>query len=95
MAGIRRLNNVVRGAELTIMVDGQPISAFAGETVLAAMLAADRIQMRQDSAGVPRGAFCNMGTCSECLVKIIEANGAIRRARACLTPVAAHMQIAT
>lgn len=38
--------------------EGQPIEAFAGETLAAALLA----------AGAQSGLFCAMGVCQECLL---------------------------
>jgi predicted molibdopterin-dependent oxidoreductase YjgC len=51
--------------------DGEPISARAGETVAAALLAAGHRVLRQTSRfSAPRGLFCGMGVCFDCLVEI-------------------------
>nr|WP_218821400.1 (2Fe-2S)-binding protein [Sphingomonas laterariae] len=84
--------DVTRGNAITIIVDGEALPAFAGETVATAMLAAGRQVFRADTGGKPRGLYCNMGTCSECLVTIV-ASG--RRVRACLTEAVDGMEIAT
>ena len=49
--------------------DGRPIDAHAGESVAAALLAAGIRQLRASPrAEAPRGAFCWMGLCQECVV---------------------------
>ena len=85
---------ITRGAAVTIRVDGRSVPAFAGETVAAAMLAAGQATFRLDRSGRPRGLFCNMGTCSECIVAVEGARGR-RRMRACLTIVEDGLVIET
>ena len=60
-----------RGAPVVILVDGEPVPCFAGETVAAALLADGRRELRRSPrAGGPRGAFCLMGACQECAIRI-------------------------
>ena len=60
-----------RGAPVVILVDGEPVPCFAGETVAAALLAAGRRELRRSPReGGPRGAFCLMGACQECAIRI-------------------------
>lgn len=60
-----------RGAPVVIRVDGEPVPCFAGESVAAALLADGRRQLRlSPRAGGPRGAFCLMGACQECAIRI-------------------------
>ena len=51
--------------------DGETLSAFEGETLAAALYAQGRRTLRisRDDGG-PRGAFCFMGVCQECVVLI-------------------------
>ena len=78
MGGAERRGGVVR-----LTFDGAPIEAHAGETVAAALWAAGVRALRRSSAcGEPRGIYCNMGICYDCLVRI---EG--RDVRACMTPV--------
>ena len=64
--------------------DGAPMTAEAGQTVGAALLAAGiRSWRRTRSGGRPRGLFCGIGACFDCLVDV---NGD-RALRACLIPV--------
>ena len=87
---MRILPDVARGAAVTIHVDGVALATFAGETLATAMLAAGRGVFRRDGRGAPRGLYCNMGSCGECMVTV-----AGRRVRACLTDVAEGMAVAT
>jgi len=83
---------VQRGPAITVTVNGQPVDAFAGETVAAVLLAAgQRIFRRTRQANAPRGLFCGMGICFECLVTV---NGT-PNTRACVTPVVNGMAIET
>lgn len=85
-------SGVERGQAITLIVDGEPVRAFAGETIATAMLASGAAAFRRDTQGKPRGLYCNMGTCSECLVTVI-ASG--RRVRACLAEAEDGLEIAT
>jgi predicted molibdopterin-dependent oxidoreductase YjgC len=64
--------------------DGTPMTAEVGQTVGAALLAAGVRSWRVTrSGGRPRGLFCGIGACFDCL---IDVNGD-RAVRACLVPV--------
>jgi predicted molibdopterin-dependent oxidoreductase YjgC len=81
---------VERGERLTFTFDGEPIVAFRGESVAAALLAAGRRTLRSTAiTGAPRGVFCGMGVCFDCLVVI---DGAPSR-RACMTFIANGMRV--
>jgi predicted molibdopterin-dependent oxidoreductase YjgC len=85
-AGVRR------GARVTIIVDEAPLDAYAGESVAAALLAAGRrILRRTPKAGAPRGLFCGMGVCFDCVLRV----DGVANVRACLTPVRDGMRIDT
>jgi sarcosine oxidase subunit alpha len=85
-----RIAAFARGAKLQIRINGQPHTAYAGESVHAALLAAGyRVLRRTAKAQEPRGIFCGMGVCYDCLVTI---NGNPRQ-RACMTLVEAGMEI--
>src|SRR3954471_8962505 len=77
------------GAPVRIRFDGAEIEALPGETVAAALAAADIVSVRQARSGAPRGPFCGMGACFDCLVTV---NGRPNQ-RACLTKVAAGMEV--
>lgn len=59
------------GEQVTIYVDGQAVTALAGETVAAALLASGIRHTRSTAvSGAPREPFCLMGVCYECLMVI-------------------------
>jgi len=77
------------GAPIRIRFDGVEIEALAGETVAAALAAADIVAVRRARSGAPRGPFCGMGVCFDCLVTI---DGKPNQ-RACLAKVAPGMDV--
>jgi predicted molibdopterin-dependent oxidoreductase YjgC len=85
-----RIATAARGAKLQIRVNGRSHTAYEGESVHAALLAAGyRVLRTTAKEGQARGFFCGMGVCYECLVTI---NGAPNQ-RACMTLVEDHMEI--
>ena len=70
---------------ITFSFDGAPVQAQPGQTVAAALLAAGHRTLRTTRVdGRPRGVFCGIGACFDCLV----VHNGVAGARACLTPVA-------
>ncbi|MEO8557665.1 MAG: (2Fe-2S)-binding protein [Rhodospirillales bacterium] len=87
----RRLPDDQR-AIVRLSFDGRAIEAREGDSVAAALLANGIVQFRTTPAGNnPRGPFCLMGTCFDCLVNI---DGAANR-QACMIPVSAGMAVQT
>jgi predicted molibdopterin-dependent oxidoreductase YjgC len=70
-----------RGRRLTIDLDGAEVDAFEGETVAAVLLALGEVATRRTVSGEPRGVFCGMGVCFECLVVV----DGVPNTRACMT----------
>ena len=72
-----------RTEKVIFLFEGQFISGFKGETIGSALLRHDKLHLR-DAPGTntPRGMFCGMGICQECVVdvggKLVEA---------CRTPI--------
>ncbi len=63
---------------VTITLDGEPLSGVAGSTVASLLLANEvRVLRLSPRAGTPRGAFCLMGVCQECVMTI---DGVVRQA---------------
>jgi predicted molibdopterin-dependent oxidoreductase YjgC len=87
----RRLrgHGVHRGEAIQIHIDGEPLEAFAGETVATALIAAHERVFRTTDRGQPRGLYCGIGICFDCLVTV---DGTPNR-RACMTRVAAGMRV--
>jgi len=80
-----------RGRAVRVVVDGQAIYAFEGESVAAALFAAGLRELRRSPRdGAPRGLFCMMGSCQECLVWV---GG--RKLPSCQVAVAAALEIET
>lgn len=87
----RRLSQPER-ATLRLTVDGRAITACTGDSVAAALLSAGILACRSTPVtGAPRGPYCMMGVCFECLV-IIDGIGS---RQACLTPARDGMAIET
>ena len=80
-----------RGQAVTITVDGVPIKAYQGETVAGVLLADGRRAWRRTESGQPRGLFCGMGICFDCLATV----DGVSNVRACITPVADGMVVET
>jgi len=85
-----RIPSIPRGAEIEVLINGRPHLAFEGETVHAVLLAAGwRVLGKKAKTGQPRGIFCGMGVCYDCLVTI----DGLPNQRACMTPVKSGMEI--
>ena len=68
----------------TVTVDGRTVEALPGRTVAAALWAAGVISWRTTrGSGRPRGVFCGIGVCFDCLVTVNDRPNQ----RACLVPV--------
>jgi predicted molibdopterin-dependent oxidoreductase YjgC len=84
-----RINKAGHAATVWFFFDGQPVSARVGESVAAALFASGMKTLRTSPREcAPRGMFCLMGSCQECLV-MVDA----RRVRACRTAVADGMRV--
>ena len=78
------------GETVQLTFEGEAITAHAGETVAAALLAAGFPSGRQTPvSGSPRGPYCMMGACFDCLVEI---DGEANR-QGCMTQVRDGMVI--
>ena len=80
---------VTRGAPVELYVAGRAVPAYIGESVAAALWAAGiRVLRHSPRDGDERGAFCMMGACQECVVRI---GG--RVVQSCMEPVRAGLEI--
>lgn len=77
------------GREITFRFDGETITALEGETIAAALSAAGIVAFRRTLSGAPRGLFCGMGACFDCVVTV---NGRIGR-RACMEKATEGMEV--
>ncbi|MBO8178950.1 MAG: FAD-dependent oxidoreductase [Archaeoglobus sp.] len=81
-----------RGKEVTIYFNDQPVKAYEGETVAAALYAAGvRVFSRSFRWHRPRGFFCAIGKCSACMMEV----DGIPNVRTCKVYVRDGMQVRT
>jgi len=86
------LGPVSGGRTVTIYFDGRPVRALEGEPIAAALLAAGVCTMRTTPRlGEPRGVFCAIGRCTDCLMTM----DGTPNVRMCVTPVREGMRIET
>jgi D-hydroxyproline dehydrogenase subunit gamma len=84
-----RVAGVARGAPVRLLFDGIDVAAHDGETLATALYAAGIRTLRHAPGdGGPRGLFCAMGSCQECVVLI---DG--QRVEACRVPVRDGMAV--
>ncbi|WP_029076724.1 (2Fe-2S)-binding protein [Kaistia adipata] len=57
-------------ATVRLIVNGKAIDAPEGISVGALLHARNGAVLRQTQHGAPRGLFCGMGVCFDCLVKV-------------------------
>jgi hypothetical protein len=80
------------GGDVVISVDGVRVTAQAGDSVAAALLAAGLTPTRTTPvSGAPRAPYCMMGVCFECLVTVDD----IGNRQGCLIPVREGMRVET
>lgn len=65
----RRPGDAVPGS-VSLFVDGQRVDVRVGHTVASALLAGGRRSWRHTRTGAPRGLFCGIGVCFDCLVTV-------------------------
>lgn len=79
-------------SEPAIDFDGRPVAFRPGWTVGAALTAAGVRSWRTTRReGRPRGLFCGIGVCFDCLVEVDGQTSV----RACLTPATEGMRVRT
>lgn len=76
------------GEVFDIMLDGRPIRVRAGANLGATLHTLMQGHLRDTASGQPRGLFCGMGVCFDCVVLVDGVP-----ARACLTTVAPDMNV--
>lgn len=79
------------GPPVRILVDGTEVTAYAGESVLVAVLAARNALRQHEFSNEARAGFCLMGACQDCWVWLADG----RRVRACTTTVSNGMHVST
>ena len=78
------------GSTVEIIFEGKPLKVAAGQTVAAALMGEGEMIFRASPvSNNPRGAFCMMGICYECLLEINDLPGQ----QGCMIPVRDGMKI--
>jgi sarcosine oxidase subunit alpha len=79
--GAGRIGNIERRA-ISFTWNGTPMTGAEGDTVASALIAnGERVFTIHPTSGQPRGGFCLVGRCSDCLVVVDGQPGTI----ACVT----------
>lgn len=88
-----QIEGIERGPAVPIELDGCEIDADEGESIASAMWKAGirTFRITRNLAAEPRGYYCGMGVCFECVVHV-EGSGDVR---ACRTPISRGMRIRT
>jgi aerobic-type carbon monoxide dehydrogenase small subunit (CoxS/CutS family) len=77
---------------VTFTFDGLPIEGRRGEPIAVALLAAGvRVFRKMPRFGDPRGGYCMVGRCTDCMVVV---NG-VPGVRACVAPVVDGLDVQT
>lgn len=80
---------IERSEEISFEFDGKSYPGYAGESIAAALLRAGVTHLRDaPNTNTPRGMFCVMGACQECVVEI---DG--RKVEACRTELTKDLKI--
>lgn len=74
---------------LTFSFDGEPLDARQGQSLAAALTDAGHRVFRHTGKGSPRGVFCGMGVCQDCLLTV----DGVPNQRACMTIAAAGADV--
>jgi hypothetical protein len=91
VSGFRIEAGLDRGEQFQFFCDGEPVVAYPGESIAAALLAAGRRIFRTTFRGEGRGLYCGMGVCWECAVTL-DGQASVR---ACMTPATPGSQVET
>ena len=78
-----------RGPAVELELEGRPVTAYEGESVAALLLVEGHVATRRTQGGAPRGVFCGMGVCFDCLVVV----DGVPNTRACVTWVREGMRV--
>lgn len=74
---------------INFFLNGERVTALAGDTVLTAVLTLVRSVRRNEFSGQPRAGFCVMGACQDCWIQTEEGT----TIRACSTAITEGMRL--
>ena len=76
--------------EVTFSFNGRDFQCESGQTIAAALIAADQRELRSTRFGSePRSIFCGIGICYDCVVVV----DGIANQRSCLVEVKSGMRV--
>lgn len=85
------LGETIKGRLVTFDFDGRTLEGYEGEPIAAALKAAGVMVHRHTKKGSPRGIFCAIGRCTDCVMVV---NGK-PNIRTCVTPLTEGMKVQT
>ena len=86
------LGPMEKGKEVSFTLDGRELKGYEGEPIAAALKAAGvMVHRHTKNKHKPRGIFCAIGRCSDCVMVVDGAPNV----RTCITPLKAGMDIRT
>ena len=86
------LGTYQKGEKIRFYLDGKEMYGYEGDTIAAALMAAGVTTHRHTrKKGTPRGRFCAIGRCTDCVMVV---DGQIN-VRTCITPLKEGMQVQT
>ena len=77
------------GTPVVFEFDGRRIEAREGDSIASALLAIGQRVLREGPDGRPRGIFCGIGVCFDCLVDV----DGVPAQRACMVVVRPNMRV--
>ncbi|WP_238915751.1 (2Fe-2S)-binding protein [Clostridium sp. YIM B02555] len=80
-----------KGRLVNFEFDGKTFKGYEGEPIAAALRAAGVLVHRHTKKGSPRGIFCAIGRCTDC-VMVVDGKPNVRT---CVTPLAEGIKVQT
>ncbi len=86
------LGTYEKGKKVKFTYDGKEIEGYEGEPIASALMAAGvRVHRHTRREGAPRGVFCAIGRCTDCVMVV---DGEVN-VRTCITPLREGMTVQT
>ena len=85
------LGDMTKTEKVIFTYDGKDVEGYEGESIAAALRAVGLMVHRHTKKGSPRGVFCAIGRCTDC-VMIVDG---MPNVRTCVTPLEAGMVVQT
>lgn len=85
------LGDITKGKKVGFLMDDKHLEGYEGEPISVALKAAGLMVHRHTKKGSPRGVFCAIGRCTDCVMVV---NGK-PNVRTCVTPLESGMVVQT